>query len=313
MKAIRIHAYGGAEQMHLDDAPMPAVGASDVLIQVVSAGINPVDWKIRAGAMAQRMPKAFPITLGQDAAGVVVAKGSAVTNLKVGDDVFCYAEFVRGGTYAEYVAVDASQVALKPRSVSFATAAALPTPGQAAWTVMAEVAEVARGARVLIHGGAGAVGSIAVQLASQSGAHVVATATGDDVAVVESLGASEVIDYRQQKFEATVRDIDVVLDLVGGPTQEASWATLRRGGILVSTAMPPAPERAAAAGARAAFVFTQPRAVVLERLAGLVDRGHLRVLVGRELALADAGAAHRLGETGAGGKMILDVGPPARG
>jgi NADPH:quinone reductase-like Zn-dependent oxidoreductase len=279
----------------------------------VSAGINPVDWKIRAGGMAQRMPKAFPITLGQDAAGVVVATGSAVTNLKVGDDVFCYAEFARGGTYAEYVAVDASQVALKPRSVSFATAAAVPTPGQAAWTAIAEVAELARGARVLIHGGAGAVGSIAVQLASQSGAHVVATATGDDVAVVESLGASEVIDYRQQKFEATVRDMDIVLDLLGGPTQEASWATLRRGGILVSTAMPPAPERAAAAGARWAFVFTQPRAVVLERLAGLIDRGRLRILVGRELALADAGAAHRLGETGARGKMILDVGSPTRG
>ena len=312
MKAIRIHAYGGPEQMQLNEAPVPACGANDVLVRVVAAGINPIDWKIRSGAMAHGLPKTFPITLGSDAAGIVAAIGGAASGFSTGDEVFFYAEFARGGTYAEYVAVDASQVALKPRTVAFATAAALPTPGQAAWTALFDTAQIGRGMRVLIHGGAGALGSVAVQLAKQQGLHVIATASGEGVALVKSLGADEVIDYRGQRFEELVRDADVVLDTIGGPTQEASWATLKRGGILVATAMPPPPERAAAAGVRAAFVFTPPRGAVLAKLAERIDAGQLRVLVGQEFALADAAQAHRLGEAGqARGKMILHVGAPS--
>jgi NADPH:quinone reductase-like Zn-dependent oxidoreductase len=175
-----------------------------------------------------------------------------------------------------------------------------------------ETAKVERGQRVLIHGGAGALGTIAVQLAKEQGARVIATASGDGVALVKSLGADEVIDYRTQRFEQLARDIDIVLDTLGGPTQEASWATMRKGGILVATAMPPSPERAAAAGVRAAFVFTPPRGAVLAQLAQRVDDGRLRVVVGQELALADAAQAHRLGESGkARGKMILHVAAPA--
>jgi NADPH:quinone reductase-like Zn-dependent oxidoreductase len=311
MKAIRIHAYGGPEQMQLDDAPVPACGPNDVLVRVVAAGINPVDWKIRAGAMAQGLPKLFPITLGSDAAGIVAAVGGAARGFKAGDEVFFYAEFARGGTYAEYVAVDASQVALKPRSVPFATAAALPTPGQAAWTALIDSAQIERGMRVLIHGGAGALGSIAVQLAKQQGLHVIATASGDGIELVQSLGADEVIDYRHQRFQDIARDVDVVLDTIGGPTQDNSWASLKKGGILMATAMPPPPERAAAAGVRAAFVFTPPRGAVLAQLAERIDAGRLRVLVGQEFALADAAQAHRLGESGrARGKMILHVAAP---
>jgi len=312
MKAIRIHSYGGPELMQFEDAPVPACGADDLLVRVVAAGVNPIDWKMRSGAMAAQLPKPFPITLGSDAAGTVTALGGAVRGFEVGDEVFFYAEFARGGTYAEYVAVDASQVAKKPRTVSFSTAAALPTPGQAAWTALIETAKVERGQRVLIHGGAGALGTIAVQLAKEQGARVIATASGDGVALVKSLGADEVIDYRTQRFEQLARDIDIVLDTLGGPTQEASWATMRKGGILVATAMPPSPERAAAAGVRAAFVFTPPRGAVLAQLAQRVDDGRLRVVVGQELALADAAQAHRLGESGkARGKMILHVAAPA--
>jgi len=312
MKAIRVHAYGGPELMHLDDAPVPACGAGDLLVRVVAAGVNPIDWKMRSGAMAMQLPKPFPITLGSDAAGIVTALGGAVRGFEVGDEVFFYAEFTRGGTYAEYVAVDASQVAKKPRTVSFSTAAALPIPGQAAWTALIETAKVERGQRVLIHGGAGALGAIAVQLAKEHGALVIATASGDGVALVKSLGADEVIDYRTQRFEQLAHDIDIVLDTLGGATQEASWATMREGGILVATAMPPSPKRAAAAGVRAAFVFTPPRGSVLAQLAQRVDDGRLRVVVGQELALADAAQAHRLGESGkARGKMILHVAAPA--
>ncbi len=311
MKAIRIHAYGGHEQMLLEDAPIPSCGANDVLVRVVAAGINPIDWKIRAGAMAQAVPKSFPITLGCDAAGVVSAVGGAATGFKTGDEVFFYAEFARGGSYAEYVAVDASQVAQKPRTVPFAAAAALPTPGQAAWTALMDTAKVESGMRVLIHGGAGALGSVAVQLAKTQGLYVLATASGEGVELVKSLGADEVIDYRQQRFQDVVKHVDVVLDTLGGPTQDASWATLKPGGILVATAMPPSAERAAAAGVRAAFVFTPPRGAVLAQLAQRVDAGLLRLLVGQEFALADAAQAHRLGESGqARGKMILHVGAP---
>jgi len=311
MKAIRIHAYGGPELMQLEDAPVPTCGAGDLLVRVVAAGINPIDWKIRSGAMAAQIPNSFPLTLGSDAAGIVTAVGGSVTGFELGDAVFFYAEFARGGTYAEYVAVDASQVAKKPRTVSFATAAALPMAGQAAWTALIETGHVERGMRVLVHGGAGALGMTAVQLAKEHGAHITATANGDDVALVRSLGADEVIDYRTQRFEQVARDMDIVLDTLGGPTQESSWSTLRRGGLLVATTMPPPPERAAAAGVRAAFIFSSPRGAVLAQLAERVDDGRLRIVVGQEFALADAAQAHRMGEAGkAHGKMILHVAAP---
>ncbi|MGP1691182.1 MAG: NADP-dependent oxidoreductase [Giesbergeria sp.] len=311
MKSIRIHAYGGAEQMQLDDVPVPACGADDALVRVVAAGINPIDWKIRSGAMAKDLAKPFPITLGWAGAGVVSAVGSAASGFQPGDEVFFYAEFARGGSYAEYVSVDASQLALKPRTVPFAAAAALPMSGQAAWAALVDTAKIESGMRVLIHGGAGALGSVAVQLAKAQGLHVIATVGGDDVDLVRSLGADESIDYRKQRFQDQVKDVDVVLDTQGGATQESSWSTLKPGGILVATAMPPSPERAAAAGVRAAFVFTPPRGDVLAQLAQRVDAGQLRILVGQEFALVDAAHAHRLGESGrARGKMVLHVGAP---
>ncbi|HAT33539.1 MAG TPA: NADPH:quinone reductase [Janthinobacterium sp.] len=311
MQAIRIHAYGDADQMHLEEAPMPVCGPADILVRVVAAGVNPVDWKIRAGALAAHLPRAFPITLGSDGAGTVSAVGAAVTAFQPGDEVYFYADLGRGGSYAEYVAVDAAQAALKPRTLSFAAAAAMPAPAQAAWTALFDMARIEAGMRVLVHGAAGALGSIAVQLAKEAGATVIATAAGADIDRVRGLGADQVIDYRQQRFEELVSDLDVVLDTVGGATQEASWATLRRGGILIASAMPPAPERAAAAGARAVFLFTEPRGAVLTQLAERIDAGRLRVNVGREFALADAGLAHRRGEAGqAHGKMVLRVAAP---
>ena len=311
MQAIRIHAYGGPELMQLEDAPIPPCGAGDLLVRVVAAGVNPVDWKLRSGVMAAQVRKNFPITLGFDAAGVVTAVGGEVAGFELGDEVCFYADFLRGGTYAEYVAVAASQVAKKPRTASFAAAAALPMAGQAAWTALIETGQVEHGMRVLIHGGAGALGTTAIQLAKERGAHVTATASGNGLALVKGLGADEVIDYRTQRFEHVAHDIDIVLDTLGGPTQEASWSTLRQGGILVATVMPPSLERAAVAGVRAAFVFTQPSGAVLAQLVARVDDGCLRIVVGQEFALADAVRAHRLGESGkARGKMILHVAAP---
>jgi NADPH:quinone reductase-like Zn-dependent oxidoreductase len=311
MKSIRIHAYGDADTMKFEDAPVPECGASDLLVRVVAAGVNPIDWKIRSGAMAQGIQRHFPLPLGWVAAGTVVATGDAVTGFKSGDEVCCYAEFARGGCYAEYVAVDASQVALKPRTMSFAQAAALPMSGQAAWAALIETARIQAGMRVLVHGAAGALGSVAVQLAREAGATVIGTASGAGLALVAGLGAQQVIDYRHEHFEALVKDVDVVLDTLGGATQEASWSTLRPGGLLVATAVPPPPGRAEAAGVHSAFVFTRPDGRVLAKLVGRADAGRLQVFVGEEFALADAHHAHRIGEAGRSrSKMVLHVAAP---
>ena len=311
MKAIRIHEFGGPEVLRLDDVEMPEYGPSDVLIRVVSASVNPIDCKIRSGPMKGALRRPPPVVIGWDAAGIVESVGAAVTRLKPGDAVYTYPEFSRGGTYAEYVAVDESQVALKPRTISFAAAAALPMTGQAAWTAVIISGGLAAGQTVLIHGGAGGLGAIAVQLAKQRGAHVIATASGDGVELVRSLGADQVIDYRTTRFAEVVKNADLVVDTIGGATQEDSWSVLKPGGMLVATATPPSPERAQAAGVRSSFIFTVPSCAVLEELALLIDSGQLRPLVGREMSLADTAKAHTLLESGqAKGKIVLHVGQP---
>ena len=312
MKAIRLHAFGDADQLRLEDAPIPVPAANEVLVRIVAAGVNPADWKIRSGRMAAAFPVKTPATLGWDGAGVVAGVGAEVTRFAPGDAVFFFADFAHGGTYAEYVAVDAAQLARKPRTLAFAAAAAVPTPAQAAWRAVVDVAQVAPGMAVLVHGAGGPLGSVAVQLAKRAGARVVATAGADSIDIARAAGADEVIDYRRERFEQRVREMDVVVDTVGAAVQEASWATLRRGGLLVATAVPPAAGRAAAAGVRAEMILTPPRGDVLERIAGLVDAGELRVAVSHEFALADAARVHALGERGElHGKIVLHVGAPA--
>jgi NADPH:quinone reductase-like Zn-dependent oxidoreductase len=310
MKAIRLDAFGAADQLQLQDVPMPAPGPRDVLVRVIAAGVNPVDWKIRSGALAALFPVRTPATLGWDAAGIVTAAGAEVEAFKPGDAVFFFADFAHGGTYAEFVAVDASQVALKPRTLSFAQAAAVPTAALAAWRAI-EIANVRPGHKVLVHGGGGPLGSVAAQLARRAGAQVVVTAGDASIAIARATGAQDVINYQHQSFATLVRDVDVVIDTVGGPVQEASWSTLKRGGILVATAMPPSAERAAASGVRAEMLQTPPSGAVLGKIADLVDAGALRVAVSHEFALADAARAHQLGESGqARGKIVLHVGLP---
>lgn len=306
MKAIRFFTYGGPDVMQLDEVPIPDCGPGDLLVRVVAAGINPLDWKLRSGAMAGMRDLSLPFTPGLDAAGVVVALGGAVQGFALEDRVCFYADLGQHGTYAEYVVVPAQQAALIPPEVSFVDAAALPTPGQAAWTALVDMAQIKPGNRVLIHGAAGALGGVAVQLAKQHGAYVVAMASSNSVARVQALGADEVLDYQVDSFGQQLRGMDVVLDTIGGPVQEASWRTLLTGGLLLATSMPPPPGRAEQAGVRAEFVMTRPRGSVL---ASLLQR-QLRVEVARTLPMADAAEAHRLGERGqAGGKMVLLMPP----
>jgi NADPH:quinone reductase-like Zn-dependent oxidoreductase len=269
--------------------------------------VNPIEWKIRSGAMARALGRPLPVTFGWECAGIVIAVGSSVTTFKIDDAVFSYPEFFRGGTHADQVAIAAEQTALKPRKLDFAQAAIVPMTAQAAWTAL-DAAVLKAGERVLIHGAGGAVGHWLVQLAKARGAEVLATASGQQLSSVEALGAARVIDYRQQRFE-NVGPVAVVFDLVGGETQERSWAVLGNGGRLISTVSPPAPQRNGAIGT---FVFTPPRGAILAQIAAMLDDATLRPLpIGARLVLSQAAEAHTRGEAGQSpGKMVLMVSEP---
>lgn len=311
MKAVRIYAYGDASVLRYEDAPMPDTAPNDVLVRVVAASVNPVDWKIREGYLKQMLPHQFPLTLGWDVSGVVDAIGKNVSRFKVGDAVFSRPDINRNGTYAEYVAIREDELAHKPQTISYVEAATLPLAGIAAWEAIITTAKAAAGQRILVHAASGGVGAIAVQLAKSRGAYVIATASEKNRALVKSLGADEVIDYRTQKFEAVVRDVDAVFDTIGGQVQEASWSVLKRGGILVSITGTPSEEKAKALGVRSAFLFIGPSAPILTQLAELADNGKLRPLVGAEFALKDISKAHALSQSGhAVGKIALYVGQP---
>jgi NADPH:quinone reductase-like Zn-dependent oxidoreductase len=311
MKAVRIHQYGGREVLSIDDIPVPAIAPDEVLVRVVAASINPVDWKIRAGYLAQMIPHPLPLTLGWDVSGVVTAVGAGVTQWQVGDAVFARPDLARNGTYAEFVAIRASECARKPRTISHVEAASLPLAGITAWEAMIDVARVGPGQRVLVHAGSGGVGSLAIQIVKAAGATVIATTSGRNRALVESLGADQVVDYTTTTVADAVEPVDAVFDTLGGEVQEASWSLLKPGGIQVSIISPPDEASAAARGVRGAFVFIGPNAPVLERLAAMVDGGTLRPVVGAEFGLDDIAAAHALSESGrAVGKIALYVGPP---
>ncbi|SDP13455.1 NADPH:quinone reductase [Rhodoferax sp. OV413] len=311
MKAVRIHRYGDRSVLAYEDAPLPTIAADEVLVRVVAASVNPVDWKIREGHLQSMIPYPLPLTLGWDVSGVVAAVGAEVTAFAVGDAVYSRPDIKRNGTYAEYVAIHASEVAHKPKTISHVEAAALPLAGITAWQSLFHAAQLAAGQRVLVHAASGGVGSLAVQLAKSHGAYVVATTSGKNKALVQSLGADEVVDYQTQNFATMVSDMDVVFDTLGGAVQEASWDVLKPGGILVSIVSPPPEEQATLRGLRSAFVFIEPNAPVLEQLAWQVDAGKLRPLIGAEFALQDLAQAHALSETGrVVGKIVVYVGQP---
>ncbi|MGA2485312.1 MAG: NADP-dependent oxidoreductase [Roseiarcus sp.] len=311
MKAVRIHAYGDRSVLQFEDAPKPAIAPDEALVRVVAAAVNPIDWKIRQGHLKTMVPYVFPLTLGWDFSGVIEALGSEVSGLAVGDAVFSRPDIRRDGSYAEYVAVRAVEIARKPKTISHIEAASIPLVGITAWETIVSVGNLVAGQKALIHAASGGVGSLAVQIAKSRGAHVVATTSSANIELVRSLGADQVIDYRNQRFTDKVKDVDVVVDTVGGDVQASSWSVLRRGGILVSTVSVPSIERAAALGVRSAFVLISPNAAVLDQLAGLVDAGKLRPLIGGEFALRNVADAHALSESGRTvGKIVLYVGQP---
>lgn len=308
MKAVRIHEYGGPEVLQYEDAPKPEPGDNDVLIRVHAAAVNPVDWKVREGHLKSRVEFPMPFIPGWDLSGVVEKTGVAVTRLGAGNEVYSRPDIARNGAYAEYILVEDALVALKPKTIDHVQACGIPLAGMTAWQALFDVAGLQPGQRVLIHAAAGGVGTFAVQFAKWKGAYVIGTASGRNLDFVRELGADEVIDYTGTPFETAIKDVDVVLDTMGGETQERSWGVLKPGGILVGIVSPPPEDSAAQHNVRAAYHFLDPNAGQLTHIAGLVDAGKVRCIVDTVLPLSEARKAQELSETGhARGKIVLKV------
>ena len=303
MQAIRAHDYGGPEVLMLEQAPRPEPKADEVLIQVKAVGVNPADWKMRAGLYKGFMELPFPWTPGLEAAGTVEAVGAEVTTFHKGQDVYG----IVTGVYAEYALANAQDVSLKPKSLTFDEAAAVPMGALVAWQAVIEKADVQAEQRVLVHGAAGGVGSYVVQLARWRGANVIGTASANNVDFVRSLGAETVIDYNATPFETIARDVDVVIDTVGGDIPDRSWQVLGQGGVFVTIAARLADDAGATHGVRA-MGSGRASADKLQVISELLESQEIKPVVGAVFPLADAQKAQELSQTGHGrGRIILHI------
>jgi NADPH:quinone reductase-like Zn-dependent oxidoreductase len=303
MKAVRIHSYGGPDVLTYEDVPRPTAGPNQVLVRVHAASVNPVDWKIRAGYLKEHVPLSLPVTLGLDFSGVIEGVGLGVQGFKAGDEVYAMIDMGRDGTYAEYAVVDASVVAPKPRRHDHVHAAAFPLAGLTAWHGLFEFGGLKSGQKVLIHGAAGGVGSFAVQLARQAGAIVVGTASTRNQSLLKELGVDQAIDYSAGPFEKAVSEVDLVLDTVGGETQQRSWSVLKKGGVLASTVSEPKPPTADRIGK---LIANRPDVQGLRELAKAADSGALHAIVETVLPLSEARKGHEMSGSGhVRGKIVL--------
>ena len=308
MKAVRIHEFGGLDSLRVEEAPTPEPRAGEVLVRIHAAGINPVDWKTCAGeGVASRLEDPFPFIPGWDVAGVVEAPGAGVSDFRVGDAV---CGMVRwhwgGGAYAEYVAAPAVDLVAKPHTLDDSQAAGLPLAASTAWQALFDTAKLKAGQTVLIHAAAGGVGHLAVQLATWKGAQVIGTASARNQAFLRELGVHHIIDYNGTRFEEVAKNVDVVLDCVGGEVQERSWAVLKPGGMLASIRGRPDAEQAEAHRVRALHVSVRTEQAQLRAIADLANEGRLRVHVHETLPLDEVRKAHEMSKTGhTRGKLVL--------
>ncbi len=307
MKAVRIHRFGPPEVLSLEDVPKPEPGKGEVIVQVKAAGIGPWDGLIRSGKSA--LPQPLPLIPGSDLSGVIDSVGPGVESFKIGDHVFGVTNERFTGAYAEYAIAKANRVALKPTRLNHAHAASVPVVAVTAWQMVFDFARVAPGHFVLVHGGAGNVGAFAVQLAKRAGAVVIATASAENERYVHTLGADGVIDYRASHFYENLKDVDVVLDTVGGETLERSYEIAKPGGIIVSSAAQPSAEKAEHHGIRALFFLVEVTTERLTKLAQLIDAGELKTEVGEVLWLDEARQGHEMleGAPHRRGKIIIKV------
>jgi len=308
MKAVRIHTQGGPETLVYEDAPRPTPLTNEVLIRVRAASVNPVDWKIRDGYGKEIFNHQMPLILGWDVAGTIEAVGPEVDKFKLGDPVYGYTSLLRDGAYAELAIAKQEEIAVKPASLDFVEAAAVPVAALTAWQAMFDTANLEENQKVLIHAASGGVGSIAVQLAKAKGVYVIGTSSARNAEFVRELGVDEFIDYQATQFETVVHDVDVVLDTIGGDTQVRSFGVLRKDGFLVSIVEPPSEELAAQHGVRSKMVGVLPNGTQLSEIAALIDSGKVKPFVETVLPLSEARQAHEMSKSGrTRGKIVLQV------
>lgn len=312
MKAVRLHAYGGPEELVYEDAPRPEPADDELLVRVHAVGVNVLDWLLAEGTFEYFPDVSLPWIPGWDISGVVEAVGPHVNRFQPGDNVYGLVRLPESGNaYAEYAAVPVRQVVAKPDTLDHMQAAAVPMPGLTAWRALFDEAGLERGQRVLIHAAAGGVGHLAVQLAKAHGAHVVATASGSNRDYVLSLGADEFVDYREQRFEETVAPVQVVIDAIGAEVTGRSLDLLEQGGVLVVLpADVPAEVNAEAdrRGIRTRHFSVEPNADTLAKISRLIDNGEVRPTVSAVYPLAEAQAAQLKIRAGhVRGKLVLDA------
>jgi alcohol dehydrogenase len=313
MKSAQINKYGSSEVIEINQStPEPIVSPGKVLVTIKAAGVNPADWKIREGGLQQMISLQFPSTLGMDFSGIIkqVGEGVSPSEFKQGDEVYGQAGVVNGGSgaFAEEALANTERIAYKPNKLTHIEAAALPLVAVSAWRALTENIGLSKGQRILIHGGAGGIGSISIQLAKYLGAEVATTVSANDKEFVQELGADQVIDYKSQNFEDLLHDYDAVFDTVGGETYRRSFKVLKKGGIIVSMLEQPNTELMDQYDIKAIFQFTQADRERLTKLAQWVDQNNIRVNVEKTFLLDEAGKAlDYLKDVHPRGKVVLAV------
>jgi NADPH:quinone reductase-like Zn-dependent oxidoreductase len=307
MRAVVIHAYGGPEVMKLQNVARPEPAEDEVLIRVVAASINPVDVAIRKGYLAKLVGN-FPLILGMDAAGVIEKVGNKMTKYKTGDPVFAFFTAKGEGGYADFVLAKQGQFAPKPSTVSFAQAAGVGAAGSTAWEALIDTANLRAGQTVLIHGGSGGVGHLAIQIAKARGARVLATASTANQEFLRQIGADVAVDYARTRFEDVAKDVDVVLDTVGRDTLERSYGVVKKGGIIVSIVDNPKQAALDAHGIRGVTLRCTPKAGVLEELGKLMEEKKLTPVISQTFQMAQVVQAQEQIATGhTRGKIMLKI------
>jgi NADPH:quinone reductase-like Zn-dependent oxidoreductase len=289
MKAAQINQYGQSDVVKFNkNAQNPIIIPGKILIETFAASVNPVDWKIREGHFLQKTgPLQFPITLGSDFAGIVTEVGTNVSGFKKGDEVYGMAGIFHNGsgTFAEFVLADSKLTAQKPKKTNFIEAAGLPLAGTSDWQALVDYMGLNKGQKILIHGGAGGLGSVAIQIAKHIGAYVATTASMKDKDYVKSLGADKIIDYQSQSFETILHDFDAVFDTVGGDTYVKSFQVLKRNGVIVSMLVQPNKDLMEKYGVKAINEWTEPTTNRLTKIANLVDQGVIKINIDKTFPL----------------------------
>jgi alcohol dehydrogenase len=316
MKSIQIRGYGGYDVVEVKKtASVPNISSGKVLVNVKASGVNPVDWKIREGYMQQLIQLQFPSTLGMDFSGVVEqigeVNGDAPVDFKQDDEVYGQASLSSGGSgaFAELAMANKDSIAHKPKTLNHIEAAGLPLVGVSAWQALVENIRLSKDQKILIHGGAGGIGSIAIQLAKHLGAYVATTVSSNNKQFVQELGADQIVDYKKENFEDILQDYDAVFDTVGGETNKRSFRVLKKGGgIIVSTLEQPNTELMSQYGIKAVFLFSQVNKQRLTELAQWVDENNIKVNIAKTFPLDEASNALDYQKGGhPRGKVVLTV------